>query len=81
MAYDTVTFSDWKIRPSGSYAGPKGPTNTSVPMLVIGNTADPVTPWPGANETAMSLFPGSGLLTYNTTGVSLVLLSTARRSY
>ncbi|KAF7305884.1 hypothetical protein HMN09_00742600 [Mycena chlorophos] len=58
----------WKIRRPGRYTGPTGPMKTIAPMLVIGNTLDPVTPWPGANQTANILFPGSGLLTYNTLG-------------
>nr|GAT44275.1 predicted protein [Mycena chlorophos] len=63
-----VACAGWKIRRPGRYMGPTGPTKTNAPMLVIGNTFDPVTPWPGASETANALFPGSGLLTYNTPG-------------
>ncbi|KAF7305892.1 hypothetical protein HMN09_00743400 [Mycena chlorophos] len=63
-----VACAGWKIHRPGRYMGPTGPTKTNAPMLVIGNTFDPVTPWPGANETANVLFPGSGLLTYNTPG-------------
>ncbi|KAF5357303.1 hypothetical protein D9758_005912 [Tetrapyrgos nigripes] len=42
--------------------GPVGAANTSHPLLVIGNTADPATPLAGAKKTSLS-FPGSVLLT------------------
>ncbi|VDC03757.1 unnamed protein product [Peniophora sp. CBMAI 1063] len=41
--------------------------NTSVPILFVGNTIDPATPHAGAVATS-ALFPGSALLTQNSTG-------------
>ncbi|KAF7345026.1 AB hydrolase-1 domain-containing protein [Mycena venus] len=47
--------------------GPFGAPNTSFPLLVIGNTADPVTPVTGAKST-VDAFPGSALLTIDSPG-------------
>ncbi|KAJ7713376.1 Alpha/Beta hydrolase protein, partial [Mycena metata] len=47
--------------------GPFGALNTSFPLLVIGNTADPVTPIAGAKST-VDAFPGSALLTIDAPG-------------
>ncbi|KAJ6566157.1 TAP-like protein-domain-containing protein [Mycena capillaripes] len=44
---------------------PFGAPNTSFPLLIIGNTIDPVAPISGAKST-MGLFPGSVLLTLDT---------------
>nr|GAT44291.1 predicted protein [Mycena chlorophos] len=63
-----IACAGWKVHRPGQYTGPTGATNTSAPLLVIGNLRDPVTSWPGANETANVLFPGSGFLTYNASG-------------
>jgi hypothetical protein len=59
----------WKIRPAEKFKGPFGRTNTSFPLLVIGNTADPVTPLPSAKKMSKH-FKGSVLLTVDTPGVS-----------
>ncbi|KAJ7773931.1 alpha/beta-hydrolase [Mycena metata] len=56
-----IACSGWKVHRPGRFAGPVG-ANTSFPLLVIGNTVDPVTPISGANKTAQA-FPGSVLLT------------------
>ena len=50
----------WKIRASHKFEGPCG-GNTSHPILLISNTADPVTPL-RSGRYMHSLFPGSGLL-------------------
>ncbi|KAL0069109.1 hypothetical protein AAF712_003795 [Marasmius tenuissimus] len=50
----------WKIHPEGRFKGPVG-ANTSFPLLVIGNTADPITPLVAAQKAHVA-FPGSGLL-------------------
>ncbi|KAJ6606096.1 Alpha/Beta hydrolase protein [Mycena vulgaris] len=47
--------------------GPFGAPNVSFPLLVIGNTADPVAPISGAKVTAAA-FPGSVLLTIDSPG-------------
>ncbi|KAK1230456.1 hypothetical protein PQX77_006450 [Marasmius sp. AFHP31] len=49
------------------FPGPIGATNTSFPLLVIGNVADPVTSIDGAKNTTQ-LFPGSVLLTQDSPG-------------
>ncbi|KZV74674.1 hypothetical protein PENSPDRAFT_681844 [Peniophora sp. CONT] len=56
-----VTASD-RVPFSRSIGG-----NTSVPILFVGNTIDPATPIAGAVATS-SRFPGSALLTQNSTG-------------
>ncbi|KAJ7474130.1 TAP-like protein-domain-containing protein [Mycena latifolia] len=66
-----VHCSGWKIHREGRFQGPVG-ANTSFPLLVIGNTADPVTPLMWARKAA-GLFPGSVLLTQDSPGhMSLV---------
>ncbi|KAJ7852546.1 Alpha/Beta hydrolase protein [Mycena leptocephala] len=61
--------------------GPFGAPNTSFPLFVIGNTADPVTPIAGAQWTA-DAFPGSVLLTLDSPGhSSLAVPSTCFYSY
>ncbi|KAF5361521.1 hypothetical protein D9758_006133 [Tetrapyrgos nigripes] len=57
----------WKIHPQHRFKGPVGAANTSHPLLVIGNTADPITPLAGAKKTSLS-FPGSVLLTQDSPG-------------
>ncbi|KAF5361716.1 hypothetical protein D9758_007284 [Tetrapyrgos nigripes] len=48
-------------------SGPVGAKNTSFPLLIIGNTADPITPLAAAKKTS-SVFPGSVLLTLDSPG-------------
>jgi hypothetical protein len=75
-----LTFENrgWKIRPAEKFKGPFGPTNTSFPLLVIGNTADPVCPLASAKKMS-KYFKGSVLLTVDTPGVSR-LFALARSS-
>ncbi|KAJ7219644.1 TAP-like protein-domain-containing protein [Mycena rebaudengoi] len=61
-----VSCSGWKVHREGRFQGPVG-ANTSFPLLVIGNTADPVTPLSHARKTA-SAFPGAVLLTQDSPG-------------
>ncbi|KAJ7275703.1 alpha/beta hydrolase fold-domain-containing protein, partial [Mycena rebaudengoi] len=57
-------YGNWRL----TYPpGPFGAPNTSFPLLVIGNTADPVTPIAGAKST-LDAFPGSTLLTIDAPG-------------
>ncbi|KAF5365053.1 hypothetical protein D9758_010999 [Tetrapyrgos nigripes] len=57
----------WRVHPEGRFRGPVG-ANTSSPLLVIGNTADPVTPLSAAKKMSAS-FPGSGLLIQDSPGL------------
>ncbi|KIM37584.1 hypothetical protein M413DRAFT_448385 [Hebeloma cylindrosporum] len=60
-----VLCSGWQVHPD-NFKGPiKGVT--SFPLLIIGNTADPVTPLAGAKKTAKQ-FPGSVVLTQDGLG-------------
>ncbi|KAJ8080110.1 hypothetical protein PM082_016938 [Marasmius tenuissimus] len=56
----------WKIHPESRFKGPVG-ANTSFPLLVIGNTADPITPLLAAKKNHAA-FPGSGLLIQDSPG-------------
>ncbi|KAI0031333.1 alpha/beta hydrolase fold-domain-containing protein [Vararia minispora EC-137] len=58
--------SAWPVTTKNPARGPWG-GNTSTPILFIGNTFDPVTPFAGAQKMS-SLFSGSGLLKQNSTG-------------
>jgi hypothetical protein len=64
-----ITNRGWKARPAESFKGPFGPTNTSSPMLFIGNTADPVSSLGNAKKMS-KYYPGSVVLTVDTIGVS-----------
>ncbi|KAF5357394.1 hypothetical protein D9758_005943 [Tetrapyrgos nigripes] len=71
----------WKIHPEHRFKGPVGAANTSHPLLVIGNTADPVTPLANAKKTSLS-FPGSVLLTQDSPGhASINTQSTCTRQH
>ncbi|KAJ7210284.1 TAP-like protein-domain-containing protein [Mycena rebaudengoi] len=61
-----VFCSGWKIHREGRFLGPVG-AKTSFPLLVIGTTADPVTPLASAKRAA-TLFPGSVVPTQDCTG-------------
>ncbi|KAJ7127789.1 Alpha/Beta hydrolase protein [Mycena epipterygia] len=62
-----VVCSGWKLHREDRFNGPFGAPNTSFPLLIIGNTADPVTPIAGAKST-LDAFPGSALLTIDAPG-------------
>ncbi|KAF9269273.1 alpha/beta-hydrolase [Marasmius fiardii PR-910] len=53
--------------PKNQFRGPVTASNTSFPLLIIGNTADPVTPIEAARNVT-SKFPGSVLLTQDSPG-------------
>ncbi|KAI3610636.1 alpha beta hydrolase fold family [Moniliophthora roreri] len=59
-------FSGMHLQGLTCWTGPVG-ANTSFPLLVIGNTADPVTPLAAAKKTSQ-LFPGAVLLTQDSPG-------------
>ncbi|KAK0445904.1 TAP-like protein-domain-containing protein [Armillaria borealis] len=61
-----IQCSGWKFHREGRFTGPVG-GNTSYPILLIGNTADPITPLSAAKKTS-SAFPGSVVLTQNSSG-------------
>jgi len=61
-----VRCSGWKIRSVERFKGPIG-GNTSHPILLLGNTADPVTPSDNAHDLSKQ-FPGSVVLIQNGTG-------------
>ncbi|KAJ7449248.1 TAP-like protein-domain-containing protein [Mycena latifolia] len=65
MASVRIACSGWPAGPKKHFQGPVG-GNTSIPMLIIGNTADPITPW-AAKKTAKA-FPGSIVLTQDCAG-------------
>jgi hypothetical protein len=67
----TRTNRGWRIRPAEKLRGPFHATNTSFPLLLIGNTADPVAPLAFAKKMS-NLFKGSVLLTVDTPGVSVL---------
>ncbi|KAJ6534208.1 TAP-like protein-domain-containing protein [Mycena capillaripes] len=71
-----VRCSGWKVHREGRFLGPMGASNTSFPLLVIGNTADPVTPLSMARKTS-GYFQGSVLLTLDAPGhTSIAAVST-----
>ncbi|KAJ6604895.1 Alpha/Beta hydrolase protein [Mycena sp. CBHHK59/15] len=61
------SFADFSPPIGGSSARPVGAANTSTPLLIVGNTADPVTPLAGAIKTSKA-FPGSVVLTQDSPG-------------
>ncbi|TFK97416.1 Alpha/Beta hydrolase protein [Pterulicium gracile] len=75
-AADTVRIvcAGWKVHPE-TFRGPIGSQNT--PLLVIGNTFDPITPIEAARNT-VEAFPGSVLLTYDAPGHGSILSSCIR---
>ncbi|KAK0215411.1 TAP-like protein-domain-containing protein [Armillaria fumosa] len=73
-----IGCSGWKFRREDKFAVG---ANTSYPILFIGNTADPVTPLSSAKKTS-SAFPGSVVLTQNSSGhTSLVASSVCTSAY
>ncbi|KAJ6486514.1 Alpha/Beta hydrolase protein [Mycena vitilis] len=80
-SYWRVICSGWKLHREDRFKGPFGAPNTSFPLLVIGNTADPVTSLLGAQSTAQ-IFPGSALLTIDAPGhTSTAVPSTCAMGY
>jgi len=61
-----VRCSGWQVHGNNVFQGPTG-GNTSFPLLVIGNTADPVTPARGAVRTAQT-FTNSVVLIQDSPG-------------
>ncbi|KAK0221345.1 TAP-like protein-domain-containing protein [Armillaria fumosa] len=75
-----ISCSGWKFHREGRFTGPIT-GNTSYPILLIGNTADPVTPLSAARKTS-SAFPGSIVLTQRASGhTSLTASSTCTQAY
>ncbi|KAJ6602330.1 Alpha/Beta hydrolase protein [Mycena sp. CBHHK59/15] len=75
-----IYCSGWKVHREGRFQGPIG-ANTSFPLLLIGNTADTVTPFSSAVKTS-GLFPGSVVLTQDSPGhTSLVAPSLCTHGY
>ncbi|KAK7032378.1 hypothetical protein VNI00_013126 [Paramarasmius palmivorus] len=68
-ASNRIACGAWPKIPKTFFRGPVS-GNTSYPILMIGNTADPVTPLQGAKATSQS-FPGSVVLQQDSAGVSL----------
>ncbi|KAK0187556.1 Alpha/Beta hydrolase protein [Armillaria mellea] len=73
MMTQRIECSGWKFHREGRFTGPVG-GNTSHPILLIGNTADPVTPLSMAHKTS-SAFPGSVVLARNSSGHSSLVAS------
>ncbi|THH30474.1 hypothetical protein EUX98_g3728 [Antrodiella citrinella] len=74
-----VGCSGWKVRAKERFTG-SFVTNTSYPLLIIGNTADPVTPLTNAKKMSRG-FKNSVVLTQESTGhcsVSATSLCTAK---
>lgn len=61
-----IVCSGYQIHRNGTFRGPVG-GNTSFPILLISNTADPVTPLAAAIKTSKA-FPGSVVLTQDSPG-------------
>ncbi|KAJ7887828.1 TAP-like protein-domain-containing protein [Mycena olivaceomarginata] len=75
-----IACSGWPDLPKKHFQGPVG-GNTSVPLLIIGNTADPVTSLWAAKKTAKA-FPKSVVLTQDCAGhSSLAAPSLCTRAY
>ncbi|KAJ7660883.1 Alpha/Beta hydrolase protein [Mycena polygramma] len=66
MGSERGSCTGWQVYRDDRFKGPVA-ANTSFPLLLIANTADPVTPRAAALKTQAG-FPGSVLLTQNSTG-------------
>ncbi|KAJ7649338.1 Alpha/Beta hydrolase protein [Mycena polygramma] len=66
VGMDRVSCAGWQVFRDDRFKGPVA-VNTSFPLLLVSNTADPVTPKVSALKTQAG-FPGSVLLTQNSAG-------------
>ncbi|KAJ7660890.1 Alpha/Beta hydrolase protein [Mycena polygramma] len=66
VGMDRVSCAGWQVHRDDRFKGPVA-ANTSFPLLLVSNTADPVTPKAAALKTQAG-FPGSVLLTQNSAG-------------
>ncbi|KAJ7019489.1 TAP-like protein-domain-containing protein [Mycena alexandri] len=67
VGQNRVSCTGWEVHRNDTFKGPVAAANTSFPLLLVTNTADPVTPKAGALKMA-ARFPGSGLLTQDSPG-------------
>ncbi|MFD8459327.1 alpha/beta hydrolase [Streptomyces antimycoticus] len=67
MAWGLTQCTDWLVR--GAWTTPDVSAKGAAPILVVGNTGDPATPYEGAGRMAKELGPGVGVeLTYKGEG-------------
>ncbi|MFD8514711.1 alpha/beta hydrolase [Streptomyces antimycoticus] len=67
MAWGLTQCTDWPVR--GAWSTPDVSAKGAAPILVVGNTGDPATPYEGAGRMAKELGPGVGVeLTYKGEG-------------
>ncbi|MEU0755788.1 alpha/beta hydrolase [Streptomyces albogriseolus] len=67
MAWGMITCTDWAVPGAADHPDVSAPG--AAPILVIGNTGDPATPYEGARSMARALGEGVGVeLTYNGQG-------------
>ncbi|MBY8341309.1 alpha/beta hydrolase [Streptomyces spinosirectus] len=67
LAWGMVSCTDWAVAGSGDHPDVSAPG--SAPILVVGNTGDPATPYEGAKKMVDALGPGVGVeLTYKGQG-------------
>ncbi|CDR06715.1 alpha/beta hydrolase [Streptomyces iranensis] len=67
MAWGLTQCTDWPVR--GAWTTPDVSAKGAAPILVVGNTGDPATPYEGAARMAKELGPGVGVqLTYKGEG-------------
>lgn len=67
-----ISCGAWKVRAKAPYTGPVS-RKLQVPVLVISNQFDPVTPLSAANATVSRFQPGMRLLVQNTVGHTATL--------
>lgn len=67
LAWSMITCTDWAVAGAGDHPDVRAPG--SAPILVIGNTGDPATPYAGARKMVEALGAGVGVeLTYEGQG-------------
>ncbi|MGX8908173.1 alpha/beta hydrolase [Streptomyces netropsis] len=59
MAWSLTQCTGWPVK--GAWRNPDVSAKGSAPILVVGNTGDPATPYEGAHEMARELGPGVGV--------------------